>query len=92
MELGQGPFLRALASECSKTQKRQVGLISFGSTLQCHMMVATISHLLSTCTHSEPSRVHAFKLCTTELSEDRYGTILELSWNCPGTISELRRN
>ena len=148
MELGQGPFLRALASEhafllccrgpqplplwqtregvarerpqCGGPETSQASrhalargdaesvgprelantcvvrqgetMISFASTLQCHMMVATISHLLSTCTHAEPSRVHASKLCTTELSENRYGTILELSWNYPGTTSELRRN
>ena len=75
-----------------KTQKRQVGQISMGSTLQFHMMVARISSLMSSGTHSEASRDHAFQLSTTELSENSCGTILELSWNYPGTTSELRRN
>ena len=75
-----------------KTQQRQVGQISMGSTLQFHLMVATISPLMSSGTHSEPSRDHAFQLSTTELCENSYGTILERSWNYPGTTSELRRN
>ena len=75
-----------------KTQQRQVGQISMGSTLQFHLMVATISPLMSSGTPSEPSRDHAFQLSTTELCENSYGTILERSWNYPGTTSELRRS
>ena len=64
-----------------KTQQRQVGQISMGSTLQFHLMVATISPSMSSGTPSEPSRDHAFQLSTTELS-----------WNDRGTIPELPRN